>query len=177
MSATPPPRVLSDEGPATAAPSPAPLYPSTPDPSTPDPIALAAAGSGRSVVLFDGVCALCVGSVTFIIDRDPEGRFAFASLQGGAADALRSAYPVPADLDTICLIEDGTLYTRSTAALRVARRLRGPWSLLYGFIVVPRPIRDLVYGFVARNRYRWFGQHDVCRLPAPGVAQRLLDVD
>jgi predicted DCC family thiol-disulfide oxidoreductase YuxK len=127
-----------------------------------------------AVVLFDGVCNLCNASVLFVIDRDPAGHFRFAPLQSGLAAELLRAHGGAPDLDSIVLVEGGRLHTRSSAALRIARRLSGAWPLLYGFVVVPAPIRDRVYACVARNRYRWFGRTESCRLPTPELARRFL---
>lgn len=126
-----------------------------------------------SVILFDGVCNLCNAWVDFVVRHDPEGRFRFAALQSEAAgDLLRGA---PPDLpDSIVLVEDGTVWVRSTAALRVARGLGLPWSLAWIFILVPRSVRDAVYDWVARNRYRWFGRRDTCRIPTPEERARFL---
>ncbi len=131
------------------------------------------------VILFDGVCNLCNSSVNFIIDRDRAGRFKFAALQSdeavaylGITDSLGANDP--ALLQSVVLYENGRLYTKSTAALRIARHLDGGWPLFYGFIVVPRPIRDAAYDIIARNRYRWFGECDACRLPTPALKQRFL---
>lgn len=133
--------------------------------------------TSRAVVLFDGVCNLCNGSVHFIIDRDPGGRFRFAAQQSPeGAQLLRElgVPPAPGEPQTILLVEGGRVYDRSAAALRIARGLRFPWWLLYGLIAVPRPLRDLVYGFIARNRYRWFGRTEQCRLPTPALRARFL---
>jgi predicted DCC family thiol-disulfide oxidoreductase YuxK len=128
------------------------------------------------IVLYDGECGLCDKAVQFIIPRDPEGRFRFAAQQSevGARLLAEHGYSDPA-MRTIVLLEEGRLYTRSAAALRIARRLSGAWPVLYGFIVVPQVLRDAVYGFIARNRYRWFGRADACRLPKPGEQGRFLD--
>ena len=130
----------------------------------------------RSTILFDGVCNLCNGFVRFVIARDPAARFRFAALTSApAAEVLRRAGvagPLP---DSIILVQDGRVYVRSDAALRIARGLRFPWPLLYGFLVVPRPIRDRVYDVIAARRYRWFGRRDVCMIPAPELRQRFLD--
>ena len=127
------------------------------------------------VILFDGVCNLCNGSVNFVIDHDPEAYFRFASLQDDAAQPLLRAHGLTPDyLDSVVLVEDGKLYRDSTAALRIARKLGAPWSWLYALIVVPRPLRDLVYGYIARNRYRWFGKQDSCRIPTPELRARFL---
>ncbi len=127
------------------------------------------------VLLFDGVCNLCNGSVQFIIERDPDARFRFASLQSEEGQAVLSRFENrPSDLSSVVLIQDDQLYARSEAALRVARQLGGGWSLLYAFIVVPRPIRDAVYDWIARNRYRWFGKKDACMIPSPNLQSRFL---
>lgn len=128
-----------------------------------------------AIVLFDGVCNLCNASVTFIIDRDPRGVFRFALLQSETAQQL-VPYTERGALghDTVVLLEAGHTYTQSTAALRIARRLSGWWPLAYGLIVVPAPIRDRVYRWIARNRYRWFGKSTTCRVPTPELRQRFL---
>jgi len=126
------------------------------------------------VLLFDGVCTLCNGFVRFVIERDPAGRFQFAPLQSDAARRLLSAAPQPLP-DSLVLVENGRLFMRSTAALRVARGLRFPWPLAYVFVAVPRPVRDWVYDAVARNRYRWFGRRDVCMVPTPELRSRFLN--
>lgn len=128
------------------------------------------------VVLFDGVCNLCDAAVLFIIDRDPDARFRFAALQSGAAARLLAGLPRPegGDPESVFLLEDGKLYDRSTAALRIARRLRWPWKLAYALVAVPRPLRDAAYRFVARRRYRWFGRRDACRVPTPELRARFL---
>ncbi|MFB6249245.1 MAG: thiol-disulfide oxidoreductase DCC family protein [Salinibacter sp.] len=138
----------------------------------------APAPSDHAVVLFDGVCNLCNGAVNLIIDRDPTGYFRFAPLQSDAAAAyLDDADGAAGDLGTLVLVEDGQTYVRSTAALRIARRLTAPWPLLFLAIVVPRPLRDAVYDWVARHRYDWFGKRDQCRRPTPALRDRFLDDD
>ena len=130
------------------------------------------------IILFDGVCNLCNGFVQFVIARDPGARFTFASLQSpAAADLLarNDVPPVASVPESVLLVDGHRVYAQSTAALRVLRRLTFPWNLAYTFIVVPRPIRDLVYAWVARNRYRWFGKRDVCMVPTPDLRARFLD--
>ncbi|MEC0227330.1 thiol-disulfide oxidoreductase DCC family protein [Paenibacillus alba] len=129
-----------------------------------------------AIVLFDGVCYLCSGAVQFILRNDPKGIFRFASLQSGSGLKLLEQHDLPTDiLSTIVLIEGGRAYTRSTAALRIARRLRGALPLAYAAIIIPAPLRNLVYAFIARNRYRWFGKSETCMLPRPEVKMRFLD--
>jgi len=134
--------------------------------------------SPHAIVFFDGVCNLCNGAVNFIIDRDPDAYFRFAPLQSDAADQMLShTDAADADLSIIVLLEGGTMYTRSTAALRIARHLSGPWPLLSAFLVVPCPLRDAVYDWVAANRYRWFGRRDQCRVPTPVLKARFLEYE
>ena len=136
----------------------------------------AAADDGGAVVLFDGVCNLCNGSVQFILKRDPHGRFRFASLQSDAGRRLLRAHGLPADaLESVVLVEDGRAWTHSDAALRIARGLSGGWRAAGALRVVPRPLRDAVYGLVARNRYRWFGRRESCMVPTPEWRARFLD--
>jgi predicted DCC family thiol-disulfide oxidoreductase YuxK len=139
-----------------------------------------------AVVLFDGVCNFCNGLVNFVIRHDPGGYFKFAPLQSEAGIKLASEYGLPSKvadaepgdgsipIDSVVLIEDGTAYTHSTAALRVARRLNGVWSWTYAFIVVPSPIRDFFYRLFAKYRYRIFGRKNECMLPTPEVRARFL---
>jgi len=128
-----------------------------------------------SVILFDGVCNLCSGAVQFVIERDAAARFRFAALQSPVAARLIESTRIGDRLDSIVLVEDGRVWTQSTAALRIARRLRLPWPAAYAMIVVPRPLRDWIYNLVARNRYRWFGQREACMVPTPALRARFLD--
>lgn len=142
-----------------------------------DPSVVTTPAPTPPVVLFDGVCNLCNGAVQFIVDRDPEGTFRFASLQSERAAALLGAHGLEApegDPDSVILIEDGRVHQSSGAALRIARHLRGPWKLFYAFVIVPRFLRDAVYRFIARNRYRWFGKSEQCRVPTPALRARFL---
>lgn len=129
-----------------------------------------------SVILFDGVCNLCNGFVQFVIARDPGARFQFASLQSAAAarllDNRRTTTQLP---DSIVLVEGDRITTESAAALRILGALGFPWSVAGVFVLVPRPVRDLVYRWVARNRYRWFGRRDVCMMPTADLQARFLD--
>jgi predicted DCC family thiol-disulfide oxidoreductase YuxK len=139
------------------------------------------------VVLFDGVCNLCNASVQFMIDRDPKSELKFAAIQSekggelltktvGEAQAkeLAAGTTGDGDPDSIVLVENGQIYMRSTAALRIARHLSWPWRFLFAFLIVPRPLRDVFYKLIARNRYRWFGKSDTCRIPTPELRARFL---
>jgi predicted DCC family thiol-disulfide oxidoreductase YuxK len=124
------------------------------------------------VILFDGVCNLCTGSVRFVIERDSRRLFRFASLQSPVAEKLLGER---GGNESVVLLEKGKAYRRSTAALRIARRLDGLWPLLAALLIVPRPLRDAVYDWIGRRRYRWFGKRDACWRPQAQLAERFLD--
>lgn len=125
------------------------------------------------IILFDGICNLCNGWVNFVIDRDRSRNFRFAALQSEVGGRLceNRAHDIP---DSIVLIENDVVHVKSDAVLRIARQLDGAWPLLALFRLVPRSVRDLVYDFVARHRYRWFGKRDTCRVPTPDLQSRFL---
>lgn len=127
------------------------------------------------VILFDGVCNLCNGWVRFVLRRDPQRHFRFASLQSTVGAEVLRRHGLPDDyLGSILLLADGVLFSKSDAVLRIAGHLRWPWPVLRVFVVVPRALRDVVYDWVARNRYRWFGKSDSCMLPSAEDAARFL---
>ena len=127
----------------------------------------------RSVVLFDGACNFCSRSVQFIIRHDPVGRFVFVPMQSTLGEQLAAMCRMDAPAGgTMILIEDDTCYVRSDAALRIAAGLSGRWPLLRFLKVVPRPVRDGMYRFVAKNRYRWFGRRSECFRPDDAVKDR-----
>ncbi len=150
-------------------------------PGSQGPGAVGRARSRPPVILFDGVCNLCNSMVQWVIQRDTKARFNFASLQSEAArlelQEVLAAEEIQALPDSIVLIDSAGVYAQSAAAIRIARGLGFPHSLLGLGIVVPRPIRDAAYRWVARHRYRWFGQRDTCMRPTPDVAARFLDAD
>ncbi len=132
-------------------------------------------GDAHPVILYDGDCGLCDRLVQFVLPRDPRGTFRFAPLQSAFAREQLAAAGLPLDdLDTMVLIESGIVHMRSKAALRVLRKLRAPWPIFYPLVFVPRPLRDLVYRFVARNRQRWFERPSTCGMPKPGWRERFL---
>jgi len=143
----------------------------TPDPRPPE----------SATLLFDGVCNLCNEMVAWVIARDREGRFSIGSLQSRAAERTLSAASPPQALsglpDGIVLVDAAGVHTRSDAALRLARGLGLPWSLLAGLFLVPRPLRDGAYALIARNRHRWFGTRGSCPVPAAALRSRFLDAD
>jgi predicted DCC family thiol-disulfide oxidoreductase YuxK len=127
------------------------------------------------IILFDGVCNFCNASINFVMDHDPKYQFKFAALQSDfAKEKLAKAGLSTNDFDSVVLIEGDKVYTRSTAALRIARLLSGAWPLMYGFVIVPPFIRNAIYDLVARNRYRWFGKSENCRLPSPEERARFI---
>ncbi len=127
------------------------------------------------IVLFDGVCNLCNRSVQFIIERDPEGRFRFASLQSGLGEELQTRLGIDSrGIDSILLVEGDRWYKESDAALRIARGMSGAWRLLWALRFLPRFLRDGAYRLIARNRYRWFGRQETCWLPTPELRGRFL---
>jgi len=129
------------------------------------------------IVLFDGHCHLCNQSVDFLIRNNARQNLKFASLQSEIAQRLMKGHGLQAlleRLDSIVFIEKGKVYTHSDAALSIARNLDGIWPLLAVFLVLPRPLRDVAYRFVARNRYRWFGKSETCRMPTPELLRRFL---
>ncbi len=128
----------------------------------------------NSIVLFDGECNFCSASVQFIIKRDFNKRFYFASLQSDIGRKLLKEHNAPEHLDSFVLIDSGGIFLQSTAALRVCKHLKGVYKLLYSFIIIPKPIRNLVYQLIAKNRYKWFGKVDSCMIPTPEVKERFL---
>jgi len=146
-----------------------------------EPTSPADAAPATPVVLFDGVCNLCNGWVRWVIDRDPDAVFRFASLQSQAArDAIRRAAAggTPDSLpDSIVLVDAEGLHTESDAVLRIFGRLGFPYALLGMGRAVPRPVRNAFYRLVATHRYRWFGRRETCAIPTPGIASRFLDTD
>ena len=133
------------------------------------------ASADGPLMLYDGSCGLCNRSVQLVLRHDRRGRFRFAALQSHAGRALLERHGLPLDrMDTVVLVEEGRAFTRSRAALRIARRMDAQWPALWPLAAIPRPIADFVYGLVARHRYRLFGRTDACMLPPPDVRARFL---
>jgi predicted DCC family thiol-disulfide oxidoreductase YuxK len=128
------------------------------------------------IILFDGVCNLCNGAVQFVIKRDKEAKFKFASLQSPAGQALLRQYNLPVDhFYSFVYIRKDQILQRSSAALYVLRDLGSIWKFMYGFIVVPKFIRDFVYNSIARYRYKLFGKRDSCMIPTLDLKKRFLE--
>lgn len=129
----------------------------------------------NAIILFDGVCNFCNGSVNFIIDHDKTGYFKFAPLQSEVGQKLLDENGVDKTVtDSVVLVEDGKVYTHSTAALRIAGRLEGKWSWFHHLTVVPSFVRDGFYKLFAKYRYKMFGKQEACMLPTPEVRSRFL---
>ena len=129
----------------------------------------------KSIILFDGVCNLCNGFVQFVIRMDPKAHFLFASLQSEEGRALLKQHGISEDLETVVLISNGKAYTESDVALEAGWILGGIWRPFYILKwVFPRPLRNIIYRWIARNRYRWFGKKDQCMIPTPELRSRFL---
>lgn len=129
----------------------------------------------HKIILFDGVCNLCNSSVTFAIKRDKNDIFRFAALQSEIGMQLISKFKIDtSQTDSIILIEGNKYYEKSSAALHIAKHLSGGWPLLYGFIILPKFIRNAVYDFIAKNRYKWFGKKESCMIPTPELQAKFL---
>ena len=130
----------------------------------------------KPILFFDGVCNLCNSSVQFIIRRDRNERFLFASLQSEKAKkTLPAKYRVEDDLKSLVLKDGDRLKTKSSAALTIARDLSGLWPLLYLLMIIPKALRDFVYDLIARNRYNWFGKKDACMIPTTDLKSRFVE--
>jgi predicted DCC family thiol-disulfide oxidoreductase YuxK len=128
------------------------------------------------VILFDGVCNFCNSAINFTLKRNTKANIFFAPMQSEAGQKLLQQNNLPADdMQSFIFIEDGVVYKQSTAALKVCRHLRGGWPLCYGLIIVPKFIRDGIYNWIAKNRYKWFGVRQACMIPTPEVRARFLN--
>jgi predicted DCC family thiol-disulfide oxidoreductase YuxK len=129
-----------------------------------------------TVILFDGICNFCNRSVNFMIDKDNKNRFKFAALQSEAGEYFLQHFKLDSEnLKTIILIENNKYYIKTTAALKIAKQLKGLWKLFYVFIIIPPFIRNIFYDIIAKYRYKWFGKRDTCRVPIEGEKARFLE--
>ncbi len=131
----------------------------------------------KKIILFDGVCNLCNASIQFIIKHDKKDEYRFAALQSPIGQKMiQERHINTADMDSIILIEPGVAYyTKSTAVLKVGKNFGGLWSLLAVFEWIPEGIRNVVYDFIAKNRYSWYGKKDICMIPTPEIKAKFLD--
>ena len=131
--------------------------------------------NGKGIVLFDGMCHLCDGAVRFILKRERTSELKFAPLQSDSGKSLLEKYGYPSGyLDGLILIENNRAHDRSSACLRIARKLIFPWNVLFPLLIIPKPLRDLIYGIIASVRYRWFGKKESCSLPQGEDRSRFL---
>jgi len=131
--------------------------------------------NGYCIVLFDGVCNLCIGIVNFIIKRDSKEKFKFAALQSESGQAMLKKFNLPTNnFGSFIFIKREKYFIKSTAGLHVLKEIGGVWKLFYILIIIPRPLRDGIYTIIARTRYRIFGKQDTCITPTPEVRQRFL---
>ncbi len=130
----------------------------------------------KKIILFDGVCNLCNGSVQFVIKRDKKDIFRYAAIQSEIGQQLITERHIDTrQVDSIILIEPGVAYfTKSDAALEIAGELGGLWKVTSIFKWIPKSIRDVIYDFVARNRYKWFGKQESCMIPTPELKAKFL---
>ncbi|MGC1515875.1 MAG: DCC1-like thiol-disulfide oxidoreductase family protein [Maribacter sp.] len=130
----------------------------------------------KKIILFDGVCNLCNGAIQFVINRDENDVFRYAALQSKIGKQLITERNIDSQsIDSIVLIEPGiAYYTKSTAALQITKDLRGGWSLLSVFLWLPESFRNIVYDFIAKNRYKWFGKKEECMIPTKALKSKFL---
>ena len=127
------------------------------------------------IILFDGVCNLCNGFVIYIIKKDKKNKLQFAALQSTAGEILLSKFKIDkVKTDSIIFVDGENYYERSSAALHIAKHLSGAFPLLYGFIIIPKFIRDGIYNWIARNRYKWFGKKESCMIPTKELQSKFL---
>ena len=131
--------------------------------------------TAQPIILFDGICNFCNSTVNFVIKRNKKIIIRFAAMQTGAGQKLLQQYDLPADnIQSFFFIDKGIAYSQSTAALKVCRYMTGLWPLCYSFIIVPKFIRDGIYNWIAKNRYKWFGVRQECMIPTPEIKERFL---
>ena len=132
--------------------------------------------SGQNLIIFDGVCKLCAGTVRFVVRNETDRVFRFTPLQTATGARLMREHGIdPDDADTFVVLADGRAYIKSDAAFRLLRHLRSRWKVLHALRIFPRPLRDWVYDVVARNRYQWFGKYEECIVPTPELKDRFID--
>lgn len=128
------------------------------------------------IILFDGVCNLCEGVVKFLIRRDKNDVFRFASLQSEVGQALLQKFHLPTqNYNSFVLVVDEKVYLRSSAALKVCEFLGGFWKILAIFWLIPKPLRDAIYSYIAKNRYKWFGKRNKCIIPTPEIKRKFIE--
>ncbi|RYG73354.1 thiol-disulfide oxidoreductase DCC family protein [Lentibacillus lipolyticus] len=129
----------------------------------------------NNIILFDGECNFCDHSIQFIIKKDKKAIFKFAAIQSDAGQKIIRNFNVPDSINSLILIKNNKCYFKSSAVLRICKKLTGVWKIFYCLLIIPKWLRDYVYGIVAKNRYKWFGKKDSCMLPSPEIRNRFLE--
>ncbi len=128
-----------------------------------------------NIILFDGVCNFCNSSVNKIIKHDKNNRYKFAALQSEIGKKLLEKHSIDSTIiDSIILIENDVAFIKSTAILKISKHLNGIYPLAYSFIIIPTFLRNFVYDFIARNRYKWWGKKDSCMIPTAEVKSKFI---
>ena len=131
---------------------------------------------GKPIVLFDGICNYCNAMINFIIKQDKKNKYLFATLQSGAGQKILKQWNLPGDsFESFLILDNGKLYSKSTAALRLYNQLPWYWKWTQLFWIFPKFIRDAVYNIIAKNRYKWFGRKEECMVPTSELKERFLD--
>lgn len=133
--------------------------------------------NNKKIILFDGVCNLCNSSIQFVIKRDKKDIFRYAALQSEIGQKLTAERGIDTDdIDSIILIEPGVAYySKSTAALEISKSIGGIYGLLSLLLWIPEGLRNLIYDFIARNRYKWYGKQEACMIPTPELKSKFLN--
>lgn len=130
----------------------------------------------HDIILFDGVCNLCNGAVTFIIKHDKKDSFRFAALESAFGRELLATHNIDSTVtDSIILVRGNSAFAKAEAALHIAKKMSGLWPLLHVFNVLPNKVNNFFYDYIARNRYKWFGKKESCMIPTPALKSKFLD--
>lgn len=130
--------------------------------------------TAEQIILFDGVCNFCNGSVNFLIKRDSKGIFKYAPLQSEIGQNIIAKYNIPETVDSIILLKENNIYIKSNAVIEIIKELKWYWKMLIIVKILPKKFRDLLYDLIANNRYKWFGKMDSCMIPDENVKSRFI---
>lgn len=130
--------------------------------------------TAEQIILFDGVCNFCNGSVNFLIKRDSKGIFKYAPLQSEIGQNIIAKYNIPETVDSIILLKENNIYIKSNAVIEIIKELKWYWKMLIIVKILPKKFRDLLYDVIANNRYKWFGKMDSCMIPDENVKSRFI---
>lgn len=128
----------------------------------------------QKIILFDGLCGLCNKSVDWLLKKDTNEVFMFSPIQGEFASTLKIDHSLIENPESIIYLDQKRLFSKSSAALRIAKELPFPWKLLIVFYIIPNFLRDPIYEYIANNRYAWFGKSDSCSIPSPQEKHRFI---